>query len=211
MTRRALPYAFLLPLGSILLWVCLVATPATLAYLNLQREARGAQFVTLHYTFRGVNFSDVVDRKHFLRWSIQAATRRDYQVVEAVNLPATCVEVIASHLAPSGMFVHSWRATIFPFYALPFWWFVGVGIDDLLQRRTLRWPPRIAGMLLWAVTVFLTIGVTFAMSAAERGSLIYPLWGFALWSALLAVFPIGWFALLRRFRARKPSLANLHT
>lgn len=152
----------------------------------------------------------MVERSKFLPWSLQTATVRDYQVVEAVNLPATAIEVVVSHLArtwpqgwtPRGIFVHSWRAVVFPFYALPFWWFVGLGTDDLLQRRTLRWPPRVAGMLLWAFTVFLFVGFIFAMSAKERGSLTYPLWGLALWSLLLAVFPIGWSALLRRLKAQ---------
>jgi hypothetical protein len=78
----------------------------------------------------------------------------------------------------------AWNALSFPFYCLPFWWFVGRGFDVLLSRERLSWPSLPLGTLLCVFFLFLMLGLRLGISAEERKGLSYPFWGFGLWVAL---------------------------
>ena len=179
-----------------MLWVLLIAVPITLVYVRLHQEADGGGTIHLQWG----RFSRVVSRKQFLTFATEMATSSKAHLIEAVNLPAFAVGILVSRVSsswpmswtPQGLLPEQWNALSFPFYCLPFWWFVGRGFDALLSRERLRWPSLLLGTLLCGFFLFLMLGLRFGISAEERKGLTYPFWGFGLWVALFSVFPVTW-------------------
>ncbi len=187
-TRISLGY--LLPLLSLALWVVLIATPATIAYMHLQHWAHGAPAVQLH---RGL-FQATVRRENFVQWSLRMATVRKDHLLMALNLPAASVEALVSRLAsawpstwyPAAFTSNAWAAITWPFYCLPFWALAGTGIDALLGRRSTRIGWLILGAVLCLLCAFLGTGLTATSTADDRAKVSFALWGFALWTLLYA-------------------------
>jgi len=93
----------------------------------------------------------------------------------------------------------TWRAIAFPFFCLPAWWLVGLGVDVLLKQRRLHWFTFLTGTLLFILFGVLFFGLRFVLTDSERGEITYPLWGIGLWAVLFAILPIAWF---RQWRSR---------
>ena len=194
------PFTLLLPLASIAIWVLLVALPVTFIYTRMlrQTDASGAY----HSSF--VN----VPRQELFPFATRLALIKQGEFVESLNRPADFVSLLIARLSPSwpSMWTpahfspREWNAIASPFYCLPFWWFAGLGIDALRRHRHPRWPTLLLGTLLCGCMLFLFLGMTFALSPAEKGGIA--LWGFLFWSLLLAVFPLAW------IKARRNPKAN---
>jgi hypothetical protein len=189
-------FSLLLPVLSLVLLACLIAVPATLNYIALLQNAHGAESARL-------SFSDIVmtvPRYRFLPFAVDTAADRVAHLMVAVNLPATAIELALSRFSPvwPGVWVpfplrtDSWRAIIDPVYCLPFWWFAGVGLDNLLHRRLLRWPLRLVGTILCGFFIFLALGLTFGLSSEDRVGTAWIFWGFGLWVVLFSSFPAAW-------------------
>jgi len=196
MKRHNVSFSIVLPLLSSALWVALIAIPATLAYVNMRHISRNGSGVTFH----SHQYSFTVPRNRFFASSVRSSASLNHKVIEAANLPGFSIELLQSRLSsswpmswtPAGMDIFTWRAIIFPFYCLPFWWFVGLGVDALLRRRKLRWPVLLLGTLLCGFFLFLILGLRFGLSAEERDGLVYPFLGFGLWIVLFGIFPMTW-------------------
>jgi len=212
---RRISFSLLLPVLSLALWVCLISVPTTLVYANFQLSARGAPAVSFSSSLGKVT----IPRKRFLRFAVVAATSHLAHVIQAVDLPAIAIELPLSRLSstwprtwtPAGMTVESWRAVIYPIYCLPFWWFVGVGLDGLLKRRHLRWPWLLTGTLLCGFLVFLALGLTFGVSAKDHVGMAYVFWGFGFWVALMGIFPATWLRQGLASRRNLRLMARSHT
>ncbi|MBB5343030.1 hypothetical protein [Tunturibacter empetritectus] len=198
-------FSYLLPLFSLGLWIVLVAVPVTLIYLSLQQEAHGSNVVRMQFG----EFTQVISRSHFLTFALKMGTlSKKAHLIEAVNLPAFAVDLLISRLSghwpmgwtPSGFMPEQWNALSFPFYCLPFWWFVGTGFDAVFSHKRLRWPSMLVGTLLCGFCLFLLFGLRFAISVEEREGMTYPFWGFGFWVALFAIFPVAWFRQRKIFR-----------
>lgn len=130
--------------------------------------------------------------------SLDTAASRTSHAVQALNLPAFLVELVTDVLtgswpegwSPSSIDLPTWRALAFPLYCLPFWWFVGFGAAALIKGDRLRRSLLFAGSVLWVLLVSLL--VVFRFTAAQHAAILYPYFGFALWIALLSVFPGTW-------------------
>lgn len=212
---RRISFSLLLPVLSLVLWVCLISVPTTLIYANFQLSARGAPAVSISSGMGKVT----IPRKRFLRFAAAAATLRLVHVIQAIDLPAIAIELPFSRLSstwpgtwtPAGMTVESWRAVIYPIYCLPFWWFVGVGLDGLLKRRHLRWPWLLIGTLLCGLFLFIALGLTFGLAANNHVGMAYVFWGFGLWIALLGIFPAAWLRQGLASRRNRRQMAHSHT
>jgi hypothetical protein len=85
----------------------------------------------------------------------------------------------------------TWRALIFPVYALPAWWFAGVCLDALLGRRRLHWVPALLALLFFGFCAVMT--VMFSLQNRLEDS--FDIWiglGSVLWTGLFALAPVAW-------------------
>lgn len=184
-------FTLLLPLLSILSWVCFVAVPVTVDELQLRDPHKLTQRIP----------QDLPGQKasHIALW------------FNGIDVPANFVELPIDRLLPTwpetwypdGFTVSSWRAVTFPFYALPFWWFAGLGLDTLFRRRHLAWPVLVLGSALCMVSALGAVALT---QAGERpfdapGVDLPVVIGAYLWALLFAAFPVAW-ALHRRSKGR---------
>jgi len=194
-TRRV-PLSLILPILSLAIWIAVVLIPTTLTYVYFLQKAQGAPSLSITLPLAHLN----LPRAHFLSFAADRAAYRFGHAMLAINIPATAIELPIDRFTsswpstrvPSGMHFESWRAVIYPFYCLPFWWCAGVGLDALLRRRQLRWPWLLVGTLLWGFIVFITMGFTFGLSAEDHRGNAYIFWGLGFWCLLLAAYPTTW-------------------
>jgi hypothetical protein len=197
-------FTVLLPLCELILWIVLIAIPATMNFLNLKQIAHGS--LTAHIDLR--NFSVDIPRHQFLSFAFSSATNNKAHAITAINIPGIIPEILFSLVTswpqswhPAGWILDSWRALIFPFYCLPAWWFAGLGFDSLLGWRRLHWGALLSGSIFFVLFVTLFLGFGFGLSASERADRDsqWILWGTGLWALLFATFPCAW---LRQRRSR---------
>jgi hypothetical protein len=154
---RRITFSLFLPTLSLLLWVCLIAVPTTLNYARFLQEAHGARTLSLS----SPPFQMNLPRARFLPFAAFSATHLSGDALPAINVPGFVTEMLVSMLLrswptvwhPAAIPFESWRAIIWPFYCLPFWWFAGIGFDALFRRRQRRWPWFVVGTLLCIVFI----------------------------------------------------------
>jgi hypothetical protein len=197
-------FSVLLPLIELATWIVLIAVPATLVFLNLNQTAHGS--LTAHID--SGNISADIPRQQFLSFAFSSAPNNRAHAITAINIPGIIPEILFSLLTswpqswlPPGWILDTWRALIFPFYCLPAWWFVGLGVDSLLGWRRLHWGTLLLGSIFFLLFVTLSLGFRFGLSASERaeGDSGWLLWGIGLWALFFATFPCAW---LRQTRFR---------
>jgi hypothetical protein len=189
-------FSVLLPLIELVVWVVLLAVPATLAFLNLERVAQGSGVAHIQAGM----FSASIPRNQFLSFALESAAIKSSHIVDAANMPGFFGELLwPASWHPAGVMIDTWRAITFPFFCLPAWWLVGLGVDVLLKWRRLHWGTFLTGTLLFILFGVLFLGFRFALTDSERGEVTYPLWGIGLWAFLFAILPIAWF---RQWRSR---------
>jgi hypothetical protein len=129
----------------------------------------------------------------------------------AINLPGALIQKLISLSSrtswrgwhPQALALETWRVLVFPFFALPFWWLVGCGLDALLNKEHLHWSPLLTGTLLFGLCLAALSSLYFPMPAEDRIDL--PLWrsSFAGWTIGFATSPIAWIA--QSIRQRRAS------
>jgi hypothetical protein len=120
-------------------------------------------------------------------------------LIQVICFPAMFIEVLVSlplswpgMWHPSALTAEDWRAFTWPIYCIPFWWFVGIGVESAIRIRIVRWPWLILGTLLSAFCLILCGVGFFGEGPAERADSYGLIFGFALWGLLFAVFPASW-------------------
>jgi len=201
MLQARLPFCKLLPFVALALCVAVLAAFTTLSYLNLRRISAHGRAVLIHNHEVNVR----IPPKQFFIASIVAAGTVATRPIQAINMPAMVTEALVSATArtwpdswrpaafgptPVGLF--AWRGLIFPIYCLPFWWFVGLGLDALLKQRYLRWPTLLIGTLLCGLLIVIVLGFTFTLSAEDHKDGTWIFCGFSLWILLFGTFPAAW-------------------
>jgi hypothetical protein len=193
--RSSLPFTWLLPFCAVLIWIGIIAAPATLVYVHLMQAAHGKSAVVA--TTGGLR--TVIPRRRFLVWALDCASVAHGNLNEALNIFGIVGEALASWLFktwpdswyPDGFDLFSWRGVIFPFFCMPFWVLVGRGFDGLFRRCRLRWWTLLSGTLLCAFSATLAISLSFGAHQEDRAD-NYRVGGLVLWSILTAVFPLQW-------------------
>jgi len=176
----------------------MLIAPSAFFYLRLRNAAHGAGTVTIE----SGDLVITLQSGEFLSTAIQGAALRAEKPVTVLNAPAVIVEVIVSLVVsqtvdwhPASLMWPTWRALIYPIYAVPIWFYLGRGIDALWGHRVVRRRDAVISLLLAAIFATLACGFRFGLTQAERQDQDLLQWfieGFALWAALFTVPFFAW-------------------
>lgn len=212
MRETRIPFSHLLPVIDLALLVLLVFVPITLTALHLYEASRGSNQVQIH----SGQFDMTIPRGQIVPAAIRIATVPRAHTMVAINIPGILFEILISlptswpaSWHPAALLLDTWRALVFPFFCLPFWWLVGCGLDGLLRKERLHWSLLLAGTLLFVVCFAIALGFRFNMSAAERQGVLWPFFGLAGWALAFAVLPVAWIMQsIRQRHLRNSKLAS---
>jgi hypothetical protein len=209
--RSAVSASLLLPLLALLVSATLVLIPTVRAYVFLERAAQQKEIITVESG--STRFAMPTDKA--LIFAIYEAALRTQGQITVLNAPGQFFHVLVSRIIagngnwyPTVIGPSTWRVLIFPFYALPAWFFVGRGLDGLFRRKRLRKAEMVMSLSLAVIFLTFSLGLRFGLSATEReGQLMldWYIYGFALWGILIAIPFIAW--LRQRGIAAEPLLA----
>jgi hypothetical protein len=192
-------FSHLLPVVDLALLVVLVFVPITLMSIRLYKASAGSNHVHIHTDQLDMN----LPRDQIVPWAIRAATVPRAQTMMFINLPGILIQKLISLLSgtswpggwhPQALALETWQVLVFPFFALPFWWLVGCGLDALLNKERLHWSSLLTGTLLFGLCVAALISFCFPMPTADRIDLALWIRSFAGWTVGFAVLPIAWIA-----------------
>jgi hypothetical protein len=154
----------------ILLWAVIVLAPALLFFFRLKHMAHGSGSVSL----TSGDFQMTISSNHFLSVAFDRAGWSAQKSITVLNAPAKFVEIVVSVLVsrtgnwyPASFLRSTWRSLIYPIYALPAWFYVGLGIDALLGRSRIRQRNMILSLILALASAVLCCGFRFGISPAE--------------------------------------------
>jgi hypothetical protein len=203
--RDRIPFSHLLPLIDLALLVVLVLVPVTLTALRLYEAAKGAAQVHVHTS----QLDMVLQRDQFVPWAIRVATMPKARTIMAINLPGSVIQSLISlpsrMSTPSGwhpqaLSLETWQALVFPFFALPFWWLVGCGLDALVYNERLHWSLAVIGTVFFALCLSSLIALWLAMVTSDM-----PMKSVAGWTIGFAILPIAWIVQSIRKRRSTPA------
>lgn len=202
MKSSRLSYSLLLPLLVLVVWAVLVPTPAFINYLHLLRVSNGADPVHLHFGA----FGAVVPHSRLFLFCLNVIGFSREHWIMAMNIPGIFIEILISLPTtwpmtwhPAGMY-ESWRAVAYPFYCLPWWWFVGRSADALAGRKKIGWISLLVGGLLCLCCAVAGVAAYLTDLPSDR---IADLWlelGFVFWACIFAIVPLAWWMQRRRLR-----------
>jgi hypothetical protein len=208
--RDRLPFSHLLPLIDLALLVILVFVPITMTALHLYQISNGADPVHIHDGELELSFP----RGQIIPWAIRASTMPRACVMMAINIPGALISALISlpsissgHQAwhPQAVTLQTWQALVFPFFALPFWWLVGCGLDSLVYSERLHWILRLSGTILFAFCLAIVIGFYSRTSVSDRADLALPMKGILVWTVGFATLPAAWITQsIRQRRSTNP-------
>ncbi len=190
-------FSHLLPLIDLAVLVVLVFVPITLTAFHLYEAAEGSDQAHIHTGQTNMT----LPRGQIIPFAIRVATMPRAHTIMAINLPGSLIQKLISLLSrtsrpagwhPQALALETWQALVFPFFALPFWWLAGCGIDGLVYKERLHWPLLLAGTLLFGLCLAALSRLYFPMPAADRVEL--SLWrsSFAGWTIAFATLPTAW-------------------
>jgi hypothetical protein len=192
-------FSHILPVVDLALLVLLVFVPITLTSIHLYEASAGSNQVHIH----AGAFEAIVPRDQIVLWSIRMATIPKARTMMAINLPGSLMQWLISlpsrSSPPSGwhpqaLALETWQALVFPFFALPFWWLVGCGLDAIVSKERMHWSLLLFGTVLFGLCLAAVIAFSFPMSTADRRDLALPMKGVTGWTIAFAILPIAWIA-----------------
>jgi hypothetical protein len=205
-----IPFSHILPVIDLALLVVLVFVPITMTALHLYQASKGSNQVTIH----SGQFDMTIQRDQIVPLAIRMVTVSRAHLMMAINLPGIIIEALISlpfHTSPpstwhpQALLLDTWRALVFPFFALPFWWLVGRGLDSIVSEERLHLSLLLVGTLLSGTCLALTLGSRLGMSVSERIGADWFIRGFAGWTIAFAVLPIAWIMQWIRQRREPPA------
>ncbi len=211
MRLNRLSFALLLPALEIAVWLILVPTQTGLIYWRLlQLNSPASAFITIA-PGAAVTIKRPESGHPLFDLALRFSTFPKGDLITAINVPGVFVEALVSlpttwpdSWHPATLSKQDWRAVVLPLYCLPFWWFVGMGVDTALGRRRLRWGWLLLGTISFLLMATLLIGLRFGMTEAERGETRqWVLSGFCFWTIAFSTFPIAWILQRKRSTAAK--------
>jgi hypothetical protein len=192
-----IPFSHILPVIDLALLVVLVFVPITMTAVHLYQASNGSDPVHIH----AGQFDMTLPRSQIVPWAIRTETMAKAHLMMAVNLPGVIVQALISLPSiksgaqgwhPQALTLQTWQALVFPFFALPFWWLVGRGLDGIVREERLHLSLLLVGTLLSGTCLALTLGFRLSMSVSERIGADWFIRGFAGWTIAFAVLPIAW-------------------
>ena len=210
MRQDRISFSHLLPVVDLALLVLLVIVPITLTSVHLYQASKGATQIHIH----SGQFEMSLPRDQIVPWAIRIVTLQKARIIMAINLPGALIQGLISLPSrtsppqawhPQALAVETWQALVFPFFALPFWWLVGCGLDALLNKERLHWSLLLTGTLLFGLCVAALISFCFPTPAADRIDLALWIRSFAGWTVGFVILPIAWIAQWIRQRRNPPA------
>jgi hypothetical protein len=192
----------LLPIVEIAIWIVMVPAEAGLTFYRLHGESPGSE-----------RFIDVlgwnrlaIPRDRLLPSAITLAALDHSQEIIAADLPGLLADFLISlptaqpgKWHPAAIPLDAWRCLVFPFYCLPAWWFVGLGLDGLFGGRRLHRCMPWIGLAL-AVLSFAAVFGYVTAPPRDQADLRWLLPGFIFWALAFGALPLNW---LRRRGTQK--------
>jgi hypothetical protein len=199
-------FSQLLPLIDLALLVILVFVPITLTALRIYEASNGAPYIHLHADSYDLD----LPRSQIIPWAIRMATEPRAYTVKAINFPGIVFDTLISLPTswpsmwhPQALLLETWDALVYPFFALPFWWMVGCGLDVIFRKERLHWSLLLLGTLLCVVCLVCTLGFRFGLPAADRADSDGLVVGALGWTIGFAILPAAWIAQWMRVRRNR--------
>ena len=189
-------FSYLLPVVDLALLVVLVFVPITLTSLHLYEASKGSDQVHIHTG----QFDMTLTRDQIVPLAIRIVTVSKAHTMMAINLPGVLLQALISlpaHTSPSfswhpqALMLDTWRALVYPFFCLPFWWLVGCGLDCLLGRERFHWSLLLFGTFLVGACLALVLGFHFGIPAGRQDN-PWLMRGLTGWTIAFAILPIAW-------------------
>lgn len=201
-----IPLSHLLPIIDLALLALLVFVPITVTSLHLYQASKGSSRVQID----SGQFDLTLPRDQIVPLAIRMVTVSKAHTIMAINLPGIIVQALISlpmprtfSWHPAALLLDTWRALVFPFFCLPFWWLVGRGVDGLLSKDRLHWSLVLVGTVLFAICLVAVLAFHFGTSSAlDRQDLAWVMPGFTGWTIAFAILPIAW--IVQSLRPRRP-------
>lgn len=160
-------------------------------------------------SIRSGEFELILPPNKWLEFSLARVCDRQFHTIVNLNLPGALVGAPLSVPAvsylrrhPSMFSTEAWNVVTLPFFCMPIWWFIGVGLERSLGRQRLHWTLRTIGSICFCACMAFLIGI-LTSSAGDRKDLFPFLPGAILWAVAFGLFPANW--LLARDRIPKLS------
>jgi hypothetical protein len=208
MRETRIHFSLLLPLIDLALLVLLVFVPITLTALHLYEASKGSNQVNIHSDA----FDMSIPRNLIVPAAIRIATVPKAHAMVAINIPGILFEILISlptswpaSWHPAALLLDTWRALVFPFFCLPFWWLVGRGLDGLLGKQRLHWSLLLIGTLFFGLCFALALGFHVSIPMSERDDSGWIIRGLTGWTVAFAILPIAWIAQVLRRRHAMPA------
>jgi hypothetical protein len=195
---QRISWSFVLPFAELALWSALVVIPTLLMY---------GEFYSLHRhentSTSSAQFDLIVSRGGWLEFSLATVCERRFHTIVNLNLPGALIGApltapVASYFRrnPSAFSVQTWHAVTIPFFCLPAWWFVGLGMEGVLTRKRLNWALRSVGSTLCCACIALAIGI-LTSPPADSADLLPFIPGAIFWAVAFGLFPVNWLVTAR--------------
>jgi hypothetical protein len=165
--------------------------------MHLYAASKGADQVHVHTADSDI----ALPRNEIVPLVIRMETVAKAHTMMAINLPGIFLQALISLPArtsppttwhPQALLLDTWRALVFPFLCLPFWWLVGCGMDVIVHNERLHWPLLLTGTAFFALLLVATFVFYFPMPASDRADLLWLMKGLIGWTIAFAVLPIAW-------------------
>jgi hypothetical protein len=205
-----IPFSHILPIIDLALLVLLVIVPITLTSVHLYEATKGATQITIHSEDSDIS----LPRNEIVPLAIRTVTLAKADTMMAINLPGALIQGLISLPSrtsspggwhPQALAVETWQALVFPFFALPFWWLVGCGIDGLVRKERLHWSLLLAGTLLAALCFAAHFHLDPNAPPPEQDGSGWIFVGLTAWAIAFAVLPIAWIMQSIRERRNPPT------
>lgn len=192
-----IPFSHILPIIDLALLVVLVFVPITMTVVHLYAASKGSAQVRVPYG--GLDLT--VPRDQIVPAAIRMETIPRAHTMMAINLPGILIKALISlpfHTSPTStwhphaLLLDTWRALVFPFFCLPFWWLVGCGLDTLMYRERLHWPLLLTGTVFFVLFLMVILAFCFPMLASDRADVVWLMKGLIGWTIAFAVLPTAW-------------------
>ena len=171
---------------------------ALLRYYSFKHAAHGSD--TVYITTSDLTIS--IPSTDFTRFAFIAAAFRLEKIIIVLDLPGHFGDLAISYLVshkpswyPYPLTKEVWRCFTYPFFALPAWWFVGLGIDTFLGRRRVGRKGLAVSLVLGLIFAVVAAGLRFGLTPEERleqDQLSIYIMGLALWSLLFLIPFAAW-------------------
>ena len=188
----------LLLLLAFILSIVLVLGATAFYFYSLKHAAHGSDSIrigTAPYHF-------VIRSDSLFRFALMSAAMWAIKPITILNAPAHFVDLLISYAvsrkpfwSPNFLGMAAWQCLTYPFFAIPAWSYVGLGLDALFDRRRVGKKSMVLSLLLGVIFGTIAVGLRFGLTPEERQQQdLLPSYiaSLSLWG-LLFLFPfIAW-------------------